>query len=108
MVNRMGDDTISRQATIDAIEQHKTAVLGDREWDEGIAYGYAAAHRHFVDIVKQLPSAMRYGMWKRLYKNNYKCSACGSWWTCEGIPIESGLLYCPTCGAKMNEVDYGN
>lgn len=49
-------DAIDRQAAIDAIEQHKTAVLGEREWDEGIAYGYAAAHRHLVDIVKQLPS----------------------------------------------------
>lgn len=54
---RMGDDTINRQAAIDAIEQHKTAVLEGREWDEGIAYGYAAAHTHLVEIVKQLPSA---------------------------------------------------
>ena len=50
-------DLIDRQAAIEAIEQHKTAVLGEREWDDGIAYGYAAAHRHLVDIVKQLPSA---------------------------------------------------
>lgn len=50
-------DPIDRQAAIDAIEQHKTAVLGEREWDKGIAYGYEAAHRHLVDIVKQLPSA---------------------------------------------------
>ena len=54
---RMSNDLISRQAVVDAIEQHKTAVLGDREWHEGIAWGYATAHRHFVDVVKQLPSA---------------------------------------------------
>lgn len=51
------NDLISRQAVIDAIEQHKTEVLGEREWNEGIAYGYSAAHRHLVDVVKQLPSA---------------------------------------------------
>lgn len=50
------DDLISRQAAIDAIEHHKKAVLGEHNYDEGIAYGYATAHRHLVDIVKQLPS----------------------------------------------------
>lgn len=50
-------DLIGRQDTIDAIEQHKTAVLEGLEVDEGIAYGYAAAHRHLVEIVKRLPSA---------------------------------------------------
>lgn len=50
------DDLISRQMTIDVIEQHKTAVLGEREWNEGIAYGYAMAHRHLADIIKQLPA----------------------------------------------------
>lgn len=54
-------DLIDRQAAIDAIEQHKTAVLKGREWDEGIAYGYTAAHRHLVDIVKYLPSAEKRG-----------------------------------------------
>ena len=51
------NDLISRQEAIDAIEQHKTAVLEGREWDEGIAYGYATAHRHLVEIVRKLPSA---------------------------------------------------
>lgn len=55
------NDLISRQALIEEIEQHKTAVLGEREWEEGIAWGYAAAHRHLVDIVKQLPSAQPEG-----------------------------------------------
>ena len=49
-------DLISRQDAIVAIEQHKTAVLEGHKWDEGIEYGYAAAHRHIVDIVEQLPS----------------------------------------------------
>ena len=50
------DDLISRQATVKAIEQHKIAVLEGHKWDEGIEYGYAAAHRHLIDIIEQLPS----------------------------------------------------
>lgn len=55
----MSDDLISRHAAIDAIEQHKTAVLGEREWEEDIdiVYGYAVAHRQLADIIKRLPSA---------------------------------------------------
>jgi hypothetical protein len=53
--NRM-DDLISRQATVKAIEQHKTAALEGHIWDERIEHGYAAAHRHLVDIIEQLPS----------------------------------------------------
>lgn len=41
------------------------------------------------------------GEWEYLYDGNYKCSECGSCWTCEGTPIESGLNYCPNCGAEM-------
>lgn len=54
---RVMDDTISRQAAIDAIQTHKNNVLGEREWDEGMAYGYAAAHRHICDVIAELPSA---------------------------------------------------
>ena len=50
------DDLISRKATVKAIEQHKIAVLEGHKWDEGIEYGYAAAHRHLIDIIEQLPS----------------------------------------------------
>ena len=53
----MENDSISKQLVIDIIEQHKKIVLGEREWHEGIAYGYAMAHRHLADIFKQLPSA---------------------------------------------------
>ena len=53
----MENDLISKQLVIDIIEQHKKIVLGEREWHEGIAYGYAIAHRDLADIFKQLPSA---------------------------------------------------
>ena len=48
-------------------------------------------------------SVVRHGHWIYLYDGNYKCSECGSWWTCDKPPIESGLKYCPNCGAKMEE-----
>ena len=49
-------DLISRQAAIDAIQQHREGVLGDYEYDEGVAFVYAAAHNHIIDVIKQLPS----------------------------------------------------
>lgn len=106
----MSDDLISRQAAIDAIEQHKTAVLEGREWDEGIAYGYAAAHRHLVDIVKQLPSAERHGRW--VYGNDFhwytaNCSLCGYRRRTDIKTSErwNEWHYCPNCGASMVNED---
>lgn len=101
-------DIISRQAAIDAIEQHKKAVLEGREWDEGIAYGYAAAHGHLVEIVKQLPSAERRGRWKGerlIYPSGiitfiYRCSECG-YEERHAYEDTKPSKYCPNCGARM-------
>lgn len=82
----MNNDFISRQAAIDAIEQHKIAVLGEREWDEGIAYGYAMAHRHLVDIVKLLPSAQA---------EIVRCVECKWWFKDENY---DGLYRCANDG----------
>ena len=51
------DDLISRKAAIDAIQQHRESVLGGYEYDEGVAFVYAAAHNHIIDVIKRLPSA---------------------------------------------------
>lgn len=97
----MNDDTISRQTTIDAIEQHKTAVLEGLEVNEGIAYGYAAAHIHLVEIVRKLPSTERRGRWIFNIDDQgwswdypYMCDQCGEW-------AEKVFNFCPNCGARI-------
>ena len=54
------DDLISRQAAIDAVQQHRESVLGKYEYDEGVAFVYAAAHNHIINVIKQLPSAQQW------------------------------------------------
>ena len=49
-------DLIDRQAAIDAIQQHREDVLGGYKYDEGVAFVYAAAHNHIIDVIKHLPS----------------------------------------------------
>jgi len=50
-------DLIDRQVAVDAIQQHREDVLGGYEYDEGVAFVYAAAHNHIIDVIKHLPSA---------------------------------------------------
>ena len=52
-------------------------------------------------VIDEVPSAERIGHWIELYENNYQCSECNAWWTCEDTPIASGMNFCPNCGAKM-------
>ena len=50
-------DLISRQAAIDAVQRHREGVLGRYEYDEGVAFVYAAAHNHIIQVIQLLPSA---------------------------------------------------
>jgi hypothetical protein len=52
-------DLIDRQVAVDAIQQHREDVLGGYEYDEGVAFVYAAAHNHIIDVIKHLPSAQQ-------------------------------------------------
>ena len=93
----MNDDTISRQAAIDALK-HFTNL----SWDKlKIMYP-------MLTVIEELPSAERHGRWIK-DKNLYKCTACNDllsvagWADC--IPkkqIYRAFKYCPNCGAKMN------
>ena len=51
------DDLISRQAAIDEVQRHRENVLGGYEYDEGVAFVYAAAHNHIIEVIKCIPSA---------------------------------------------------
>jgi len=56
-------DLIDRQVAVDAIQQHREDVLGGYEYDEGVAFVYAAAHNHIIDVIKHLPSAQSEQQW---------------------------------------------
>lgn len=70
------NDVISRQAVIDAVQQHREDVLGGYEYDEGVAFVYAAAHNHIIEVIKRLPSAQPEQQWIPVVKK----------------PIEKGLM----------------
>ena len=56
----MKSDLINRQAAIDAIEKHLNGVFDGTHYDEGIAYGYEAAHRHIQDLINALQPAQQW------------------------------------------------
>lgn len=117
------NDLIDRQAAIDAVQRHREGVLGGYEYDEGVAFVYAAAHNHIIDVIKQLPSAqpdknmihlqkeqaymqgwedgreaLRKGKWviEDCHAATYKycCSNCHA-------HHRARYDYCPSCGADM-------
>lgn len=97
------DDSISRQAAIEAVQQHREDVLGSYKYDEGVAFVYAAAHNHIIRVIKQLPSAERRGRWIKNEFGAY-CSECGLYaYLSNGIPWESN--YCPICGSFNGKDD---
>ena len=102
----MTDDLISRQQAIMAIEQHRIALLEGHQRDEGIEYGYAAAHRHLDDIIEQLPSIQpEYpkGRWipTASEKGRHECSRCHEYAPCYQDGSEHLSTFCVLCGAKM-------
>lgn len=108
----MTDDLISRQQAIMAIEQHRIAVLEGHKWDEGIEYGYAAAHRHLVGIIEQLPFAQpehKTGQWIPSDSElEIKCNKCGKdfseyVYSTDYIFLAEYPKFCPNCGAVMKE-----
>ena len=99
-------DLISRQAAIDAVQQHREDVLGGYKYDEGVAFVYAAAHNHIIRVIKQLPSVERHGRWIRTGEDGY-CSICNCDMPMYKEDWEWRYLetpYCPNCGARMEVV----
>ena len=103
-------DLIHRQAAIDA--------LGDEPlvWYDGEdEIAERNQWRHDVAAIKALPSAdvqpVRHGKWidgKRMgydgvFVWHRECSECG--YERKDDNIDNDTLYCPNCGAKMDEVE---
>ena len=85
----MNDDTISRQAAIEALTR-----FTNLSWDKlKIIYP-------MLTVIEELPSAERRGRW-----NNGFCSVCGeealTEWNDTGGEY-AFTTFCPNCGAKMN------
>lgn len=88
----MDNDTIGRQAAIDAL----SAILDNPNHAEFL-YG-----DEICKTLQDLPSAERRGWWKFniddkgwSWEMPYVCDQCGKW---NGIETP----YCPHCGAKMD------
>ena len=98
MVSKMNDDTISRQAAIDALVKQTNLT-----WE------HLKTIYPMLNVFEKLPSAERHGHW---INDNHliKCSICE-----KPIPLRRVVLhgevmwednspvkYCPNCGAKMD------
>lgn len=55
-----------------------------------------------ITALKAALEPVKRGKWIKISDRNYKCSACGDWWSGEEEEIKS-LKYCPNCGARMPE-----
>ena len=109
-MNRMSDDTISRQAAIEALErifdrcEEIEAHLPDGDPDK-------TGYKMFPDYItvwkylRQLPSAERRGRWEMkedpygFFDTIPVCSACGC-----TTKYRVKSAYCPNCGARMEAV----
>lgn len=95
----MSDDTISRQAAIDAVRDTSPE--------------FYSAYQHNVYVDRQavtirlmaLPSAERLGQWKHLGGDEWYCTACAHVITTEGSWERPWQKYCEECGAKMSPPD---
>lgn len=86
-VNKTNDDTISRQAAIDALVKQTNLT-----WEHlKIIYP-------MLNVFEKLPSAERHGHWEFIggYGYQYRCSVCV---TC----AERKTKFCSNCGAKMDD-----
>ena len=85
------DDTISRQAALDAVEESRRENH-HKNGKEACCHEYE--HRHFLKILHELPSAQleqKTGRWI-----DDHCSECGQY-----VFHEDVRNFCPSCGAKM-------
>ena len=103
------NDTISRQAAIDAIEE---LISARREWLSDNARDEIKGLHAAICEIQNLPTAEKVGKWIK-YKNgaSWYCSECTTddyyayAWDCNTGEYELQDSYCPNCGARMDEVE---
>lgn len=68
---------------------------------------YWNVYSELYDMVSTLPSAERRGRWKPVTngRGGYECCICHNYAPSYMDGVEWLSTYCPTCGAKMDEVD---
>ena len=98
-ISRMNDDTIYRQAAIDAIVNSPSEVQNKNIPLVNQYDGATFRQIEILGILETLPSAERTGRWIENEFGAY-CSECGLYaYRSNGIPWKSN--YCPMCGAAM-------
>ena len=90
----MSDDLISRQAAIDAINEHLEFVTSGLGIDSEVKKIYKIAYNHTIDVISILPDIQSEQKTGRWIDDN--CSECGQY-----VYHGDANNYCPNCGAKM-------
>lgn len=102
----MNNDTISRQAAIDALIE---LTIQRDKWDDKEGFAQKRGIDAAICAIEDLPSAERHGRWINGNEGIWnavilpKCSICGETFYEMNVNIngEYTYNYCPNCGARM-------
>lgn len=105
----MNDDTISRQAAIDAMELLIKDLRKDAVDIMNFGHNYNHGVADAIATLKHLPSAERRGRWIYDEWKGWCCSECGNQAPFWCLASTQNLTdYCPNCGAKMEAKENEN
>nr|DAE50624.1 MAG TPA: hypothetical protein [Bacteriophage sp.] len=116
----MTDDLISRSALLEAL---KKCSMADEFADHGLNWEdltletiravkvQGAAIKRIINIAPAVDAELvRHGKWQKPhgmmppeYHHRHACSICGNWALRDFCGRERLSLYCPNCGARMDE-----
>ena len=104
------NEYISREEAIHAIKSLESSIPAK----DNYAKGYDAALGRVLIAVREVPPVtneqpVKHGRWEEIEEYGgwgdtyFRCSICGDEWDLDaGTPVENGMKYCPSCGAKMD------
>ena len=72
---------------------------------EGTSLAGGWVSKLFEMMIMNAPTidTVKHGHWEKVSPINYKCSICNAWW-CDDYYFMENFIFCPSCGAKMDEV----